>query len=124
MTPKPAPVAQAIESLVSALAESRGWMRDYSRAIIEDAIEREQPDGVQAQIVRSKAAGFLMGIARDLRNREDIRHEASKLADALAAPGSAKWCDREGGCFCEFRNEACSNYVGVPAVSAQGEQHG
>ena len=35
------PVPEAIESLVSALAESRGWMRDYSKAIIEAAIERE-----------------------------------------------------------------------------------
>lgn len=47
---QPVPVAQAIESLVSALAESRGWMRDYSRSIIEAAIEREQPDSFhQAQ---------------------------------------------------------------------------
>lgn len=36
----PAPVPQAIDQLVSALAESKGWMRDYARALIEDAIDR------------------------------------------------------------------------------------
>ena len=36
----PASVPQAIDQLVSALAESKGWMRDYARALIEDAIDR------------------------------------------------------------------------------------
>ena len=35
-----ASVPQAIDQLVSALAESKGWMRDYARALIEDAIDR------------------------------------------------------------------------------------
>lgn len=34
---------QAIELLVSALSASRGWLRDYSRSIILDAIERKTP---------------------------------------------------------------------------------
>lgn len=36
----PASVPQAIDQLVSALAESKGWMRDYARVLIEDAIDR------------------------------------------------------------------------------------
>jgi hypothetical protein len=36
----PASVPQAIDQLVSALAESKGWLRDYARALIEDAIDR------------------------------------------------------------------------------------
>jgi hypothetical protein len=36
----PASVPQAIDQLVSTLAESKGWMRDYARALIEDAIDR------------------------------------------------------------------------------------
>lgn len=31
---------QAVEALVTALAASRGWMRDYARAVIQDAIDR------------------------------------------------------------------------------------
>jgi len=38
---EPQPVPAAIESLVSALAESKGWLRDYARSVIEDAIDRK-----------------------------------------------------------------------------------
>jgi hypothetical protein len=37
---------------------------------------------------------------------------------ARGVPASAEWCDREGGCFCKFRNVVCSNYVGTPGVPA------
>ena len=38
------------------------------------------------------------------------------LAYAKDLAGRAEWCDREGGCFCKFRNVACSNYVAASGV--------
>lgn len=62
------PVPEAIESLVSALAESRGWMRDYSKAIIEDAIEREQPDSFHLSGVSGCAATAQPAKPAEIRN--------------------------------------------------------
>ncbi len=36
-------VDEAIHALSSALAESKGWLRDYSDAVIRDAIDRREP---------------------------------------------------------------------------------
>jgi hypothetical protein len=36
-------VEQAISVLVSALVESKGWMRGYANAIVRDAIDRAAP---------------------------------------------------------------------------------
>ncbi|KWT98041.1 hypothetical protein [Variovorax sp. PBL-H6] len=35
-------VSAAVDGLVDALAVSKGWMRDYARAIVEDAVDRVQ----------------------------------------------------------------------------------
>lgn len=39
----PLTVEEAIYALVSALGESKGWLRDYSDAVIRDAIDRNEP---------------------------------------------------------------------------------
>jgi len=39
----PLTVDEAIYALASALGESKGWLRDYSDAVIRDAIDRKEP---------------------------------------------------------------------------------
>lgn len=46
MPAKPPSVEQAITALVTALAESKGWMRDYADSVVRDAIERRVPDAM------------------------------------------------------------------------------
>lgn len=44
----PASVPEATEQLVIALAESKGWLRDYARGVIEDAIDRKHLEAAPA----------------------------------------------------------------------------
>jgi hypothetical protein len=59
---QPAPtVEHAIESLVSALAESKGWMRSYADSVVRDAIDRvptEQKWSEEDAIALMRRAGF------------------------------------------------------------------
>lgn len=50
IAPKAGPptVTEATELLVSALMDSKGWMRDYARSLIQDAIDRVESQPVIA----------------------------------------------------------------------------
>jgi hypothetical protein len=59
----PLTVEEVIHELASALGESKGWLRDYSDAVIRDAIDRNEPRApltdaeIAAIVLRSVYAG-------------------------------------------------------------------
>jgi Protein of unknown function (DUF551) len=54
-------IEQSIEALVSALAESKGWMRSYANSIIRDAIDRTAPTE-QAQPVQTNGVKYIVTV--------------------------------------------------------------
>jgi hypothetical protein len=87
----PAPVAatasvpQAIDQLVSALAESKGWLRDYARALIEDAIDRRHLE-VAAPAPASEAVAWMRKWAFD----NEAPYKVPNLRGRLVLAGKFK----------------------------------
>jgi hypothetical protein len=77
-------VDQAIYALSSALAASKGWLRDYSDGVIRDAIDRREP----RTALREAARQALIALEIDAYG-EPPRHERNvainALRDALSA---------------------------------------
>jgi hypothetical protein len=48
--------------------------------------------------------------------------ERERRAVLAGVPAPAEWCDREGGCFCKFRNVACSNFVASGVDTSRADQ--
>ena len=83
----PASVPQAIEQLVSALTGSKGWLRDYARGVIEDAIDRRHLD-VAAPAPASEAVAW-SGWACQYPGKLPRLYGAKEIAEVN--------CDRENG---------------------------
>ena len=71
-------VDQAIYALSSALAESKGWLRDYSDAVIRDAIDRREA----RTALREAARQALIALEIDAYG-EPPRHERNGAINAL-----------------------------------------
>lgn len=89
----PASIPQAIDQLVSALAESKGWMRDYARALIEDAIDRRGLDVAAPAPASEAVAANLNGAVASLQAAViflDQMREAAKNGEDVTGTGAAR----------------------------------
>lgn len=85
-------------------AQMGPWQAAIDDALIAHCLDCTGPDSDPREC-----------LSRLLRVSEEMALDPaiSERAQALIDRGRAlQWCDREGGCFCKFQNQVCSNYVG------------
>lgn len=70
----------AMEPLVQFLKESKGWLRDYSSAIILDAIDRKQPEVPALHVERLKRK-----LSKRDKKIEGLKKEISDLNATVAS---------------------------------------
>ena len=109
-------IAEAVELLVSALAASKGWLRDYARAKVMDAIDPTEPARLEPEVLEqvesalwtAKEHSLLhFGPMYSLTIQTNSAHAALKaaLASHADAPAGEVWLEK--------LNDLIGNYWGI-----------